>query len=368
MGPNRKTRVLVVEDSPTVREHLVAILGGDPDIEVIGEIGDGKHAVEVCREARPDVVTMDMMLPVMTGLEATEHIMAQCPTPILVVSASINRGELFRIYESLAAGAVDVMEKPTGTEPEGLWERNFIATVKLVAKIRVIRHPRATLAGLGGRSKSSAPAAETRPVRASDVVAIGASTGGPGAIGEVLRGLPSDFRTPILIVLHINEPFGRLFADWLGSHAGRRVIHAVDGTPVAAAAGCAVVAPGGQHLVVRDGRLRLTLDPERHSCRPSIDVLFESIAAEYGASATACLLTGMGRDGAVGLLKIREAGGFTIAQDRSTSVIYGMPREAALLGAATEVLRLPDIGPRLGGVRAAAARMPEPPAQHEVQP
>jgi two-component system, chemotaxis family, protein-glutamate methylesterase/glutaminase len=356
-----KTRVLVVEDSATVRGRLVEILGTDPAVEVIGEVADGKRAIEVCREARPDVITMDMMLPVMSGLAATEFIMAHCPTPILVVSASINRGELFRTYDSLAAGAVDVLEKPTGQEADGVWERNFLATVKRVARIRVIRHPRARLAGLNGGGRNQAAATRNGLARSCDVIAIGASTGGPGAIVEVLRGMPSGLRTPILIVQHINEPFGRGFADWLDGLVGPRVIYAADGLSMASAAGCAMVAPGGRHLVVRHGRLRLTLDPERQSCRPSVDVLFESVAAEYGRAAAACLLTGMGRDGARGLLKVREAGGFTIAQDQSTSVIYGMPREAIELGAAMEVLRLGDIGRRLGdlcGLPAGQAELP----------
>jgi two-component system chemotaxis response regulator CheB len=186
-------------------------------------------------------------------------------------------------------------------------------------------------------------------------VAIGASTGGPGAIVEILRGLPEDFRLPILIVLHINEPFGTAFADWLDGQTTRRVSHAEDGMLVASAAGRAIVAPGGRHLVIRDGRLRLTSDPERHSCRPAVDTLFESVAEEYGAFAVACLLTGMGKDGALGLLRIREAGGTTIAQDASTSIVYGMPREAALLGAAQQVLRLSEIAPRLVALNANGA-------------
>src|ERR1700674_995812 len=147
-----KTRVLVVEDSLTVRKRLVEILVSDPEIELVGEAEDGKRAIEICRQCRPDVITMDMMLPVMSGLAATEYIMAHCPTPILVVSASTNRGELFKIYEALAAGAVDVLEKPTGTEADGAWERRFLTTVKLVARIRVITHPRARLAGLRSRA------------------------------------------------------------------------------------------------------------------------------------------------------------------------------------------------------------------------
>ncbi len=133
--------MLVVEDSLTVRQRLLEILASDPQVEVVGEAGDGKRAIEICREARPDIVTMDMMLPVMTGLAATEYIMAHCPTPILVVSSSVNRGELFRTYDALAAGAVDVLEKPTGGEPEGVWERKFISTIKLVSRIRVINPP-----------------------------------------------------------------------------------------------------------------------------------------------------------------------------------------------------------------------------------
>src|SRR5713226_5483652 len=153
----KKTRVLVVEDSLTVRRRLCEILSADPAIELVGEAADGKRAIELCQDRRPDVITMDMMLPIMSGLAATEYIMAHCPTPILVVSASINRGELFKIYDALAAGAVEVLDKPTGTEAEGVWERRFLSTVKLVARIRVITHPRARLAGLRRQALDAAP-------------------------------------------------------------------------------------------------------------------------------------------------------------------------------------------------------------------
>jgi two-component system, chemotaxis family, protein-glutamate methylesterase/glutaminase len=350
-----KTRILVVEDSATVRGRLVEIVRSDPALELVGEVEDGKRAIELCQRYRPDVITMDMMMPLMSGLAATEYIMAHCPTPILVVSASTNRGELFKIYEALAAGAVEVLEKPTGSEPDGAWERRFLATVKLVAKIRVITHPRARLSGLQRPAPPTMPPpAVPRSGRKFDLVAIGASTGGPGAIVEVLRGLPADFALPILFVLHINEPFGTAFADWLDGQTARRVSYPKDGMPLTAAAARVIVAPGNRHLVVRDERLHLTDDAERHSCRPSVDVLFESVAREYGAAAAACLLTGMGKDGAQGLLKIREAGGLTIAQDEGTSVIYGMPREAALIGAATHILRLGEIGPRLGALQGMA--------------
>ena len=348
----KTVRVLVVEDSATVRERLIAALEAAPDVEVVGEAADGKRGIELCRQLRPDVITMDMMLPLMSGLSATEYIMAHCPTPILVVSASINRGELFKIYEALAAGAVDVLEKPTGLEEPGAWERRLIAMVKLVARIRVITHPRARLTRL--TTPQANPVSFPCGTHPYSVIAIGASTGGPGAILQILCNLPADFHIPILFVLHINEPFGTAFADWLDSQTSRPVVYARDGAPVAAAAGQVIVAPGDRHMVVSEGRVRLTRGPERHSCRPAVDVLFESVAAEYGASAAACLLTGMGRDGALGLLRIREAGGLTIAQDEASSVVYGMPREAVNLGAATHVLPLAEIGPRLAALQDAA--------------
>ena len=348
-----KIRILVVDDSQTVRKHLIEIIESDPDFEVIGEAEDGKRAIEICLQLRPDVITMDMMMPVMTGLSATEYIMAHCPTPILVVSASTNRGELFKIYDALAAGAVDVLEKPMADESSPAWRWRFLAEAKMATRIRVITHPRARLAQL----RRSPPALHLRlpaPVQVSSkfaLVAIGASTGGPGAIVEVLRSLPADFSLPIAVVLHMNEPFAAAFADWLEGQIGRPVGNPEEGAPVAAAAGRVVMAPGGRHLVVRGGRFRLTLDGERHSCRPSVDILFESMAAEYGPAAAACLLTGMGRDGALGLLKIREAGGVTVAQDEETSVVYGMPREAVIVGAAQQVLALGDIGRRLAALQ-----------------
>jgi two-component system chemotaxis response regulator CheB len=342
-----RIRVVVVEDSVTVRRHLCAVLSAQPDIEVVGEAGDGQQAIALCEALRPDVVTMDMMLPVMTGLAATEYIMAHCPTPILIVSSSLNRGEIMKTCEALAAGAVEAVEKPSGDEAEGTWEAAFLAAVRVVSRVRPIPHLRARLTPSAfGRSLVAASGADAARV-APRVVAIGASTGGPGAILRVLKALPQPFPVPLLLVLHINEPFGQAFAQWLGGQTGFRVESPADGASVADAAGRVSLAPSGQHMLVRGGRFRLTNDPARHSCRPSIDVLFESLAREYGAGAAACLLTGMGRDGASGLLSIRAAGGYTIAQDEASSVVYGMPREAARLGAAVQILPLSDIGPAL---------------------
>ena len=341
-------RVLVVEDSRTVRERLIEVLTSDPEIEVVGQAHDGKQAIERCLELKPDVITMDMMLPVMSGLAATEYIMAHRPTPILIVSSSTNRGELFRTYEALAAGAVDVLEKPTANEPDGAWEKRFLSTLKLVSRIRVITHLRARQTTRRAAELRATPPMGIVPQgRTYAVVGVGASTGGPGALVEVLRPLPTELQLPILLVLHIGEPFGRSFAEWLQGQIGRPVAYAQDGESVYAARGRVLMAPPDRHLVVRRGCACLTLDPERHSCRPSVDVLFESLARELGSSVAACLLTGMGRDGASGMLDIHRAGGLTIAQDEATCVVYGMPREAVLMGAATQVLPLGEIGPTL---------------------
>jgi two-component system, chemotaxis family, protein-glutamate methylesterase/glutaminase len=336
-------RILVVEDSITVRKHLCEVLATDRQFEVVAETGDGKQAIELCYRLRPDVVTMDMMLPVMSGLSATEYIMAHCPTPILIVSSSTNRGKLFKTYDALAAGALDVLEKPPGDETDAAWERRFIAAVKLISRVRVITHPRARLGHLGRAPALEALAPHTRQRGA--IVALGASTGGPGAIVQILRALPSPFSVPLLLVMHIAEPFATAFADWLDGQTGHRVRYAREDEPIGA--GSVIMAPPAFHLTVRDRRVRLTAGPERHSCRPSVDVLFESIAAEHGPAAVACLLTGMGRDGAAGLLQVRRAGGVTIAQDEATSVVYGMPREAVLIGAAEHILPLGDIAPAL---------------------
>ena len=188
-----------------------------------------------------------------------------------------------------------------------------------------------------------------------DIIVLGASTGGPGALVEILRGLPYPFPIPVVIVLHIGEPFGAAFADWLDAQTSHRVVCAQDGDPIHGTRSDIWMAPPGRHLVVRAGRLHLTADAERHSCRPSIDVLFQSIAREYGSACAACLLTGMGRDGAMGLLDVRKAGGFTIAQDEATSTVYGMPQQAALLGAAERILPISEIGPALSAIAHAGA-------------
>lgn len=348
-------RVLVAEDSLTLRRYLTNVLGSAEDIEVIGEAENGLQAVEMCAKLRPDVVTMDMMMPEMTGLAATEQIMAYSPTPILVVSSSVNRGEAFRTYEALAAGAVDILDKPNADDISEVWERKFLSAVRMVSRIKVITHPRVKIrSGVGSLIAPNPPAVPAplkvaaRPANQIDLIAIGASTGGPGAIADILRGLPVEFPIPVLVVLHISDMFAFAFSDWLQQQVQLPVHMAQDreflpqrGTPGI------IIAPAGRHMVVESGRIRLTSTPERNSCRPSIDELFDSVAREVGRRAEMILLTGMGKDGAAGLLNGFKAGADTIAQNEETSVVFGMPGEAVKLGAAKYVLGLDEIAERL---------------------
>jgi two-component system chemotaxis response regulator CheB len=345
-------RVLVVDDSATVRGRLVETLAAHPaEFTVVGQASDGRRAIALVNELRPDVITLDIVMPEMTGLAATEHIMAHHPTPILIVSASTNRGELFDTYSALAAGAVDVLDKPS-IDDAG-WEPRFLAAVRMVARIKVITHPRGRLGQLGrSRGVTAAPRpGEDSVTRAIEVVALGASTGGPGALATALGHVGPGFPLPILVIIHIDATFAGAFAEWLGTQTRHVVRLARDGELLDGSAGEVRLAPSNAHLIVRDRALRLVDGPPRNHCRPSIDVLFESLAADRGDRVCAAVLTGMGRDGAAGLLAIRRAGGTTLAQDEATSVIYGMPREAVLAGGAERELPIDDIGRFIDALR-----------------
>jgi two-component system, chemotaxis family, protein-glutamate methylesterase/glutaminase len=339
----KRTRVLVVDDSLTLRKRLVAALRLDPEIEVVGEAADGAQAIELCGTLQPDVLSLDMMMPNLTGLDVTEHVMAHRPTPILIVSASTERGEALSTFDALAAGALDVLEKPVVDERRDNWNEQYTTTLKLLARIKVITH-------LRGRNRHRPRAFTLQGPLAGEsgarrLIALGASTGGPVALIEALRSVPPSFPIPMLLVLHIGSSFAPMFVEWFGSRLQLPVSVAVDGAPLPRLGQPGlVVAPADCHLIVRGGQLRLTHTPERHSCRPSIDVLFESIAAEIGGGAIGCLFSGMGRDGADGLLSMRRAGAMTIAQDEASSAVFGMPREAIALGAAQKVLSATDIG------------------------
>ncbi|GLY17634.1 chemotaxis-specific protein-glutamate methyltransferase CheB [Kineosporia rhizophila] len=352
MSPDgRPIRVLVVEDSRTVRARIVAALRSDPAFEVVGEAGDGETAIQECQRLRPDLVTMDMMLPGLSGLAATEQLMQHCPTPILVISSADNRAGFIDTIAALDAGAVDVLDKPLGRDTTGgndAWDREFLRTCRLVSRIRVIRRIGHHASVPAARTPEPLPP-QADPSHPYSLVAIGASTGGPTAVATVLRTLPATFALPILLVLHVHESFGNAFASWLAEATDRRVRLAVSGEPLTnVRPGEVVMAPPGRHLRVRSNTLLLTDEPERHSCRPSVDVLFESLAQSHGPRVAACLLTGMGKDGAAGMLEIDRTGGLTIAQDEATSVVFGMPGEAVRLGGAQHVLPIDRIGPALG--------------------
>jgi two-component system chemotaxis response regulator CheB len=345
-----RIRVLVADDSSTVRARLVEVLSGDPRFEVVGEAADGFEAIAMCERLRPDVVTLDLMMPRMTGLQATEHIMAFTPTPIVIVSSSVNRGEAFRSFDALSAGAVEIVEKPAGDDTDDRWERRLLDTVRLVSRIKVMTHPRAKLE----RRPSPGP-----PLfqGSCSLIAIGVSTGGPAALSELLGALGRDFPLPILLVTHLSPLFAAPFVEWLDAMSPLPVRFARDGEPLPAPGqGVVVVAPHDVHMIVEQSRLRLVATEERHSCRPSADVLFESLARRDAAGVVACLLTGMGRDGAEGLLAIRRAGGTTVAQDEASCAVFGMPRAAIELGAAEHVLSLSQMAPILKAWAARAHR------------
>lgn len=339
-------RVLVVDDSLVVREMLTQILSSDPEIEVVGAARDGLAAVDAVASLKPDLVTMDIHMPRMDGLEATERIMAFHPTPILVVSSSVRDQGEGTAFDALSAGALEVVKKPEPADWADLERigREIIRKVKVLANVRVITHVR------GRRPKERVPAASRSPQLPDSygVVAIGSSTGGPSALAKLLGALPADLPVPVVIAQHIADGFVPGLVGWLDGLCAMTVTMARSGERPAP--GIAYVAPTG-------GNLRLTLDgmvfspPAREQLYiPSADELFASTAKAFGAGAVGVILTGMGNDGAAGLKMMADAGAMTIAQDEKTSVVYGMPKAAADLGAAREVLPIERIGARVASL------------------
>lgn len=337
---DKPLRVLVVEDSLTIRHFLIEQIEADPRFEVVGQASEGRHGAELCRLLRPDVVSIDMVLEGESGLDATRRIMAEAPTPILIVSSSHNRGADFHTLDALNAGALDVLDKPGADDFDGRWGARYRSLLRTVSGVRVIT--RRSL------RPDTAVAPAVVPVGpAPRLLALGASTGGPAALASVLPQLPPRFPLPVLVVVHIDPVFDQSLCDWLTRISPLPVRLARDGESLAGAAGQVLIAPGGLHLVLDQLQLRLRDLPERHSCKPSVDTLFESLARSLGARCAAALLTGMGVDGADGLLALRRAGALTIAQDEASSAIYGMPRAAVERGAAELVLPLARIIPAM---------------------
>lgn len=332
-------RVLIADDSTLVRLVLRDLLGRDPEIEIVAEVRDGAQAVEETRRLRPDLILMDVRMPVLDGLAAISEIMADCPTPILVLSASIQAGASQEAFEAIRHGALDVLAKPQGITGEAFEAiaGQLIEKVKTLARVRVIHHFRRR------KSASPFPPSTTEP---RDLLAIGASTGGPPAVLRLLKDLPAETGARVLIVQHIASGFAAGFAEWLDRETPLQVRLARSGDELLP--GMALVAPSEAHLEIRGGRVHLTPGATVNSCRPSVDVLFHSLALSPLAARTAAvLLTGMGRDGAEGLAALRRRGAYTIAQDEGSCAIFGMPRAAIELGAVIETLSLNDIPSRL---------------------
>jgi two-component system chemotaxis response regulator CheB len=363
--------VLVVDDSPVQRRFLRAAIDADPAFKVVGEARNGREAVALVDRLNPAIVLMDLDLPVMNGIEAIERIMASRPTPIVVYSAYVDGSDSPNALAATAAGAVDIVAKPAPGDHAGLegYARDLRQRLRVASRARVITHPRGRLRQSGftksangsivthKRAAEPEPkpipkaAPEVGPIRALRdpvrLVVIGASTGGPQALAHLFSELPADFEPAVLVVQHMADGFIESLANWLDEMSPLSVSVGESGRKLLP--GHVTVAPSGLNLVVHDRRLRVTCEtpPSTQFHVPGIDTTFLSVAENVGSDAVGILLTGMGRDGAVGLKALHDRGAATIAQDESTSAVYGMPAAAEALGAVDYELPLPAIAPAL---------------------
>ncbi len=335
---SKLVRVLVVDDSPTVRALLSGAINAARDMQVIGEAVSGRQAIRMTEELRPDVVLMDIVMPDLDGVEATREIMARTPTPIVVISASLDRHQTDIAFQAMSAGALNVQPKPGNMRDPAYAGQmaGLLNTLRAMSEVKVIHHRR--------RFQPDPPpaplAAPDIPVQIAgtpEIVGIVSSTGGPAALHSLLRVLPADFALPVVIVQHIAPDFTASLVDWLGRVISLPVMEArPNETP---RPGTVYLAPGGGHLTLTSGRRFAQVEePRNHPHIPSGDVLLDSLARSYGPHGVGIVLTGMGRDGASGLHAMAGAGALTLAQDEASSVVYGMPREAAALGAARYIL------------------------------
>ncbi|NTU70610.1 MAG: chemotaxis-specific protein-glutamate methyltransferase CheB [Coriobacteriia bacterium] len=331
-------RVLIADDSLVAREMLATILSSDPGIEVVGQAADGREAVEMVANLRPDLVTMDIHMPLMDGLRATEAIMAYTPTPILVVSSSVRGEGLGSAFDALALGALEVIKKPEPRDWADLEHigKEVIRKVKVLANVRVITH-------IGGRrERREAHAAHAAALTGGrTAVAIGSSTGGPSALLSVLGRLPKSLAAPVLVAQHIADGFVPGLVSWLNSGCQVQVVVGEEG--VQPEPGVVYFASTGANMVVERGRIGFSPPGKGQLYIPSADSLFESVARSYGKSSVAVLLTGMGADGAEGMRLLHDLGAETIAQDEETCTVFGMPKAAIDLGAVDAVLPISEI-------------------------
>jgi two-component system, chemotaxis family, protein-glutamate methylesterase/glutaminase len=346
----QRVRVLIVDDSALVRQILTEMLSADPGIEVAGTAGDAHIAREKIKALNPDVITLDVEMPRMDGVTFLRNLMRLRPMPVVMVSSLTAHGAEVTL-DALSLGAVDYLPKPKIDIAATLktYSEELVAKVKTAARARVRALDPLRQGPLAVVPKHSAdailPAGAPRTLRTTErIIAIGASTGGTEAIKEVLMGFPPD-SPGVLIAQHIPAAFSGPFAKRMDACCALTVCEAQDGQQILP--GHAYIAPGDRHLlVVRDGAryvCRLDNGPDVNRHKPSVDVLFRSVAQNAGRNAIGVLLTGMGKDGARGLREMRDAGGPTIAQDEETSVVWGMPGEAVAIGAAQRVLPLPEI-------------------------
>ena len=365
----KKLRVLVVDDSALVRKTITDCLNLDPAIEVVGSACDPYVAREKIMRLSPDVITLDLEMPRMDGLTFLRILMQHHPMPVVVVSSLAQAGSQVAL-DALEAGAVDVLAKPNGTMSVGALAGQLAHHVKAAAASVRFRGmmARADRSATGSAAAAARPAVANEPaagpplppytgrVDNRQLIVIGASTGGVEALRTVLPNLPAGL-PPIAVVQHISPYFSKAVAGRLDSLCSMRVVEAEDGMILER--GTCVVAPGDYHLALTwqgEGyKTRLMQTPPVHHCRPSVDVLFRSVAESGGKYVTAALLTGMGSDGAMGMAALRKAGGRTIAEHEKTCVVYGMPRAAIELGVVDLVLPLPQIA---GAIVDGVARKP----------
>jgi len=337
-------KVLIVDDSPVVRAVLKDWICQEKDLELAGEARDGLEAFEMTKSLKPELVLMDIMMPRMNGLDATEKIMAYCPTPVLIFSSVVNDREMNIVFEAISRGALDVLAKPVEMhDPKSQARQELVKKIKILSKVPVIRHPMGRLKTRRQEMASAGQAAselKTRPAEFA-ILGIGASTGGPKALSELLLPFPQNFPTPIVVVQHIADAFVEGLARWLASLTRLGVKVAKQGELLKP--GTVYLAPSNQHMLVRDSRIELSASGPVNNCRPAVDILFNSLAENYGARTVAVLLTGMGADGARGMKAIHEKGGRTVVQDEASSIIFGMPGSAIEMGAVDEVVPLEKI-------------------------
>lgn len=339
-------RIAIVNDSLIAVESLRRVIVSAPEHEIAWIAYNGAEAVENCARDTPNLILMDLIMPVMDGVTATRQIMANSPCAILVITATI-QGNGAKVFEAMGAGALDALNTPIlGADGQGTGKEDLLRKVSTIGRL------------INGGNRYPARGTETklpqRAVSGTHILAIGASTGGPAAVVSLLTGLPKDFQGAILLAQHMDEQFLESFADWLSTQCKLPIRIAKVGEHPQP--GMVLVAGTKDHLILRtDGMLGYTSEPADYPFRPSVNAFFESIAANWNGPALGVLLTGMGRDGANGLLAMRNKGHHTIAQDKASCAVYGMPRAAVELGAAMEVLALDQIAASVGKVFAKIA-------------